>query len=278
MGNPDPPLDLADVRQLLRLDRVFYSSNNEGLLRETVHRLKLAGKQVIERPSLLIEVIKKFDLKALWLPDRKRILIDEQLPKLKQRWGEAHEMGHSLTPWHEPLMHGDQFRTLSVSCHQQLETEANFAAGRMLFLRDRFVEELNSRKLNIDTIKSLHDIFGNTITSTLWRAIESRDEPTFGLIGVHPQMDIKPGEAPVRHFLRSRSFAQQFSLVGEMDIFNSLRSFCYRRRGLIGEKELVIEDSAHTDHCFFVQVFHNSHDALCLGMYRGIRSPVFAMA
>ena len=47
LGDPPPPLQLDDVRALLRLDRAYYSSSDDGILRETVHRLKLAGKQVI---------------------------------------------------------------------------------------------------------------------------------------------------------------------------------------------------------------------------------------
>jgi hypothetical protein len=42
----------------LELDKGFYSVQNGGALQETVHRLKLAGKQVIKRPSLLWDVVK----------------------------------------------------------------------------------------------------------------------------------------------------------------------------------------------------------------------------
>jgi hypothetical protein len=101
LGNPKPPLRLEYVRDVLELDRAYYSSTDDGVLHETVHRLKMAGKQVIRRPRLLLEVVKKLELKALWVPDRNRILIDAELPSAKQRWGEAHEIGHSLLPWHE---------------------------------------------------------------------------------------------------------------------------------------------------------------------------------
>ncbi|MEN6578332.1 MAG: ImmA/IrrE family metallo-endopeptidase [Phycisphaerales bacterium] len=163
LGNPDPPLNLSEVRELLRLDRVYYSSTDQGMLGETVHRLKVAGKQIMKRPSLLVDAIKKFDLSALWLPDRKRILIDREMPILKQRWGEAHEIGHSMIPWHEPLMHGDQQRTLSITCHQQIEKEANYAAGRLLFLQDRFADEVRSSDVDFKRIRTLHKTYGNTL-------------------------------------------------------------------------------------------------------------------
>ena len=100
LGDPEPPLSLDLVRELLRLDRNYYSSTDDGVLREVSHRLLVAGKQILARPTILFDAIRKFELKALFLPDRKRILIDSTLPDAKQRWSEAHEIGHSVIPWH----------------------------------------------------------------------------------------------------------------------------------------------------------------------------------
>jgi len=90
LGNPEPPLNLGSVRELLRLDRQYDSSTEDGALREVAHRLTIAGKQVLARPALLLDVIKKWDLRALFIPDGKRILIDTNLPEPKQRWSEGH--------------------------------------------------------------------------------------------------------------------------------------------------------------------------------------------
>ena len=106
LGNPKPPLRVDDALELLRLDRGYYSSANQGAIREYVSRMMVAGKQLIKRPTLLLDVIKKARLSALWLPDRKRILIDESIPKLKHRWNEAHEIGHSIIPWHQDTCSG----------------------------------------------------------------------------------------------------------------------------------------------------------------------------
>ena len=51
LGNPAPPLNLDEVRDVLRLDREYYSSSEYGLLREVAHRLRIAGKQVLARPA-----------------------------------------------------------------------------------------------------------------------------------------------------------------------------------------------------------------------------------
>lgn len=65
LDNPQPPLRLEDVRYLLELDLRYYSSANDGILRETLHRLTMSGKQLLNRPGLLVDAVKKFDLKAL---------------------------------------------------------------------------------------------------------------------------------------------------------------------------------------------------------------------
>ena len=80
LGRPEPPLNLDTVRELLRLDRQYYSSTEDGALREVAHRLTVAGKQVLARPALLLDAIKKFDLRALFLPDGNRILLIKIFP------------------------------------------------------------------------------------------------------------------------------------------------------------------------------------------------------
>ena len=142
LGNPEPPLSLEDVRYLLRLDLKYYSSTDVSAAREVAHKLYVAGKQIIERPALLIDVIRKSKLSALWLPDRKRILIDRDAPKLKHRWMEAHEIGHSVIEWHRSCLFGDDEVTLSQACHEQIEAEANYAAGQLLFMQKLFYDEV----------------------------------------------------------------------------------------------------------------------------------------
>ena len=70
LGNPEPPLDLRTVRELLKLDRGYYSANDPGLLQETVSKLRIAGKQVLLRPTLLIEAVRKMDIRALYIQIR----------------------------------------------------------------------------------------------------------------------------------------------------------------------------------------------------------------
>ncbi len=275
LDNPEPPLRLEHVRELLKLDFGYYSSSDTGAIAETIHRLKVAGKQVISRPSLLVDAIKKWDLKALWVPDRKRILLDSELPSAKQRWGEAHEIGHSLLPWHDAVMHGDMKRTLSLACEEQVESEANFAAGRLLFLQDTFVDHVRSSPLTFESVKSLSKVFGNTITSTLWRAIESSDRSAFGMVCQHPKHEISA--EPLRYFVRSKKFCELFPGVSAMQVFKKLQSFCFGSRGPIGKSEVHFLDLSGGEHIFIVEAFFNGYEALVLGAYKKRKSQVIRL-
>ena len=73
LGNPDPPLDLREVRELLRLDRQYYNSRDNSALQEFVSKVRVGAMQLFLRPTLLLDVVRKANLSALWIPDRKRI-------------------------------------------------------------------------------------------------------------------------------------------------------------------------------------------------------------
>ena len=275
LGNPEPPLRLELVLDLLELDKGYYSSSDDGLLRETAHRLKIAGKQVLKRPRLLLDVVKKLDLRALYIPDQRRILLDSELPSAKQRWGEAHEIGHSLLDWHEHMMHGDQERTLSLSCQNQLESEANFAAGRLIFLADEFKDRLlGLDNVSLTGVRGLAKEFGNTITSTLWRTVESLDVPAFALISQHPNKPRDWSLPAVRYFIRSKALGARFVGLSETELFSVIGSYCHGRRGPIGNSVVVLTDADGSEHEFFAETFFNNYEALTLGTYIGPRRAV----
>ncbi len=281
LGNPEPPLRLELVREVLKLDLRYYTKDDPGALDEMAHRLKVAGKQVIRRPTLILDVVKKLDLRALYLPDSKRILVDSELPAPKQRWSEAHEVGHDLAPWHHEMMLGDNRLTLSPACHAKLENEANYAAGRLLFLQDRFDKELRSGKASVKRIQDMAKAFGNTITTTLWRSVEHLLIPAVGLITSHPTRSLPNAENGdrVRYFIRSRAFEERFSNIHEDQLFTKVIAYCtYRTRGPLGDSELVLLDDNETKHVFSFETFFNGYDALTLGTYMHAKNKVVVVA
>lgn len=280
LGNPEPPLRLEDVCELLKLDRVYYTADDPSLIRGTVSRIRVATIQVFNRPMLLMDAIRKMSLQALYVPDRRRILLDGDLPVKKHRWSEAHETLHSLIPWHDDVMHGDNRHTLLPECHEQVEAEANYGAGRLLFLRDRFGSEAKDLPVSIASVQSLHKDFGNTISSTLWRFVESVgvQRPLVGMITCHPHNNRRPADfdsaKPCRHCIQSDSFAAHFSRITETDLFNAVSSYCGAQMGgPLGMADLVLTDDNGDEHVFTFESFFIRYkapavgEALTLGVY-----------
>lgn len=282
LGNPEPPIDLRVVRDLLKLDRGYYSTTDDSLLRETFSRMKVAGLQVLLRPTILRDAVQNLSLKALYLPDQKRILLDQDLPVLKHRWNEAHEIGHDIIPWHTGMMFGDTEQTLTPACHQIMEAEANYAAGQMLFLAGRFVSEAISSSPSLTFVKSLSKGFGNTMTSTLWRFVEQGHggRPIVAMVTGHPhparrKTDFDPAN-PCRYCVESPPFRQHFGTLRETDLFAEIVGYCGAQRGgSLGRSEVLLADLNGDRHVFDFETFFNRHEALTLGHWlRSHSAPV----
>ncbi len=274
LGNPEPPLELRLVRELLKLDRSFYNTTDDSLLRETVSRLKVAGRQILKRPTILRDAISASSLKALYLPDQKRILLDESLPPLKHRWNEAHEVGHDIIPWHDGMMLGDTEHTLTMMCHAQMENEANYAAGRMLFLGDRFIAEANASTPSLKHVRQLSKAFGNTITSTLWRYVAQTHiaTPLVAIVSGHPHLTKRHNGfdplQPCRYCVESVAFKQGFGSLTEIDLFGVIVGYCGAQRGgMLGEDDVMLPGSDGNAHIFHFETFFNGHEALTLGVW-----------
>lgn len=269
LGYPEPPLRLEDVCELLRLDRGYFTGESEGLMKLTFSRLKRAGKQLLKRPTLLADAIKKFDLRALYLPDQKRILIDDSIPKPKHRWLEAHEIGHDILPWHHDMMLGDDDLTPTVAVHDKMEAEANFAGGSLIFLGDRFASECKDCVPSIATVQMLKKRYGNTLTTTFWRVIEHAGEemPIIGMIGQHPNQfhNEKPD---FKHIIPSSAFFKQFDIPEIEALKANISSYCFRQRGPLGHGTIILRARDGSRHEFSFETFYNSYDALTLGCYR----------
>jgi hypothetical protein len=170
-------------------------------------------------------------------------------------------------------MLGDTEQTLRPLCHESLESEANFGSGRLLFLRDRFVKESRDVPAEIASVRALAATFNNTLTSTLWRYVESvhPGRLVMGAITCHPHRRKRPADFnpndPCRYFIRSPAFALKFSSVTEVEVFEAIASYCGAQRGgPLGAAEFPIVDDNGDRHPFVFETFFNGHDALTIAV------------
>jgi Zn-dependent peptidase ImmA (M78 family) len=264
IGTSNGVVDLAIVRDRLQLDLHYYTTSDPSLMEEVVHKMRVGASQVLKRPALLLEAIARFDLKALILPDRKRILIDSDLPDLKKRWNESHEIVHGLLPWHKDYLLGDTKETLSPACHQQIEAEANYGAGRLIFPHEAMLEVAQASQPSIAHVREIAEHFGNTITSALWRYVEYSNRPFLAIVGAHPH-HAKEQESFVTYFIRSQQFERTFGGVTEEQVIHRIRGYCsYKKSGPLGKGEIELEDDQGLRHLFRAETFSNSCQVLRL--------------
>ncbi|MDB4913918.1 MAG: hypothetical protein JWM95_1562 [Gemmatimonadetes bacterium] len=279
LGNPEPPLKLADVRKHLRLAVGSYKIGDDSGLRLVADGMLVGDKQMLSQPTLLGEAIRQLDLRAVYLPDSRQIFLDEDLPRPKKRWTEAHEIGHSIIPWHPGMMLGDTSITLSLDCHRVMEAEANYAAGRLLFLGDRFAEEARASPPSLTSAIALAERYGNTMTSSLWRYVEQAavDRPIVALISDHPHPSRRGPDSgvksPSRYCIESSAFVQQFGARNnEALLFEKVISYCNARRGgSLGGARIVLVDVDGLSHEFQFETFFNGHQALTMGVWSRAR-------
>jgi hypothetical protein len=285
LGNPEPPLNLADVRTLLKLGLQYYRSTDPGLIAELTHRFNLLARKTI--PGLgrhLVTALAKSKLCAFWVPDCSRILLDQEVPEAKHRWIEAHEISHSVTPWHRDFLLGDDKQTLDPGCHAVLEAEANYGAGRLLFLHERFAHDAGALPLDFGSVKRLSDRYANSIVSTFWRMVEERnqDQAVFGLISVHPHhndVGAHDGPDPWRYFIRSPLFRTQFANITPAEVFGVIaRHASHRRTGPILLASDALADASGKIFEFRVESFSTKHALLTLGFPLRERAPLVAVA
>ncbi|MCR4347719.1 MAG: hypothetical protein NUV55_11040 [Sulfuricaulis sp.] len=268
LDDPEPPLDLNHVRSLLKLDLNYYSSTDLNLLDEISHKLKVAGKTLVDRPTRFTDVVKKAKLNALWIPSDRCILIDDEVPELKHRHIQAHEITHSITPWHRDFLLGDNDITLKPQCHDMIEAEANYGAGQLLFLLDKFKNESRDLDLSWKSIQILKNRYKNTLTTTLWHWVEERDStlPVVGLISRHPKHpEIGGGTdgADCTHFIRSIGFLRQFPNFDAEAIYAIVsRYVTYRPRGPVGSSTEQLTDINGDTYEFYFDSFSNSYSLL----------------
>lgn len=107
-----------------------------------------------------MDVIRKADLRTLYISGRRRILPGSSQPGAKHRWHEACEVGHSILPWHEGAMPRGDGYTLRPACRAILEAEANHAAGRLSSPRNLLTDRLRDLPPSIAFVRILRPSIG----------------------------------------------------------------------------------------------------------------------
>jgi hypothetical protein len=259
-GLTEPPLSVEELLQHVQLHRDYYDLTNPGFLDRAKHKLRIHGQK-------LADIINKVRLQAVLLFDENRICIDQELPKIKHPWASCHETGHRLLPWHKPFFFGDTAQTLDPAYQADLETEANYAAGRLLFLGNRFTEEARDLVPTIEAVKSLAKRYRASLTTTLRRYVEQGPDLAMAMLVSTPPWGHQPNDQEYRwrHFVPSDRFAALFPEISAESLRTALDGHAaYRRGGQVAEFQLGLVDARGDRHELRAWSFNNQHYLLTL--------------
>jgi hypothetical protein len=259
-GLTEPPLSVEELLRHVQLPRDYYDLANPGFLDRAKHKLRIQSRK-------LVDIINKVRLQAVLLFDENRICIDQDLPKIKHPWASCHETGHRLLPWHKPFFFGDTAQTLDPAYQADLEAEANHAAGRLLFLGDRFSEEARDLVPTVESVKVLAKRYRASLTTTLRRYVEQGPDVAMAMLVSTPPWGEQPNdqEHRWRHFVPSERFSVLFPDVSADSLRAAIDSHAvYRRGGKVAEFRLGLIDARGDRHELRAWSFNTQHYLLTL--------------
>ena len=256
-GLNEPPVTIERVIEHLKLYREFYNLKNPSFLDRTKHKIKVCGKPIIN-------VIKKINLVAVLFYDENRIVIDSELPKLRQDWPSFHESAHKMLKWHRPYFYGDTAQTLNPDFQEILEAEANYAASELMFCGSVFTKESYDTKKEWASIKELKKRYCRTMTTTLRRYVEHGPDHPMAMLVSTPYWKVKPDQKErCRHFVKSERFEKKFGNITSENILNALDNNCsLRRGGPVADFTCSLDDNNGDAHEFHIEAFYNRYDLL----------------
>lgn len=203
-----------------------------------------------DAPPEILAIIKKIKGRVLGLLsiEERRYYIDPGMPTERQRFTEAHEIGHDALPWHRDAYFGEDTSTLAADTKATLELEANMFSAEILFAADRFNREADQWAPSIDVPLGLATNYQTSAAATLRRYVIGSERP-MALISTGLRRGSAPG-LPVFPNLSTESaaFRKKYgsitSIVGtrlDSDTYPALSSFNLSHRGVVESCEVLLE-------------------------------------
>jgi hypothetical protein len=152
-------------------------------------------------------------LGALWFKDR-TVFVDRSQPEPRQLFTDAHEATHVMCPWHEATLKLDNEDTLFRQVKIQVETEAGFGAGQLIFQGGRFHRRALHEQVSMRTPLALAGDYGASRHATLHHYTEEHPDAVALLIaGRYPYLD---QTLPIWRSVESRAFRARFGAVEQL--------------------------------------------------------------
>ncbi|KJL23488.1 hypothetical protein RN51_01574 [Microbacterium oxydans] len=130
-----------------------------------------------EMPRRFRDVMSKLKGKVLGLLaiEKREYFVDRTVPIARQRFTEAHEIGHDALPWHEAAFWGDDHTTLDPSTKNVLESEANQFSAELLFGAGRFTKQADQYAPGLEVALYLAAEYGVSAHAAIRKYVEDSE-------------------------------------------------------------------------------------------------------
>lgn len=232
------------------------------------HRIDVAdlpSEVRASKPSVLKRI-----LGAIWF-EEKTVFIDTTQSEPRQLFTDAHETTHAMCPWHAQTLAlvdtEDEFNGRRALL--QIEVEANFGAGALIFQGGRFHRRALENQVSIRAPLELAPDYGASRQAAIhYYAQEHPDAVALLVAGRYPHSD---GKVPIWQCVESHSFAQRFGPLvnllpnGELKVIDGedapLAGIVREARLAVDppEANITIPDLNGASHDFVAEAFFNGH-------------------
>jgi len=228
-----------------------------------------------DAPPEILAIMRKLKGKVFGLlaVEERRYYIDTTVSTERQRFTEAHEIGHDALPWHRAAYFGEDKTTLAPDTRVGLEAEANLFSSEILFAGDRFNREADDYAPSLNVPLSLAGSFQTSAAATLRRYVWGSDRDLAIIVtGLRRGGD---GSLPVFAELTCESprFRAKYGAITDLlparintALYPSLSSVNPHRRGSVDPCEVVLS-SRRGSIAFIAEGFANGYNGFIL-LYR----------
>lgn len=220
MSSPRPPGDFTK-RKLARIaEHVIQEAGVAGVfptpmtavqaqlgIRERIPMQDLPEPVSAKKPSWISRAL------GAYVRSERTVFIDTTQAEPRVLFTDAHEAIHAACEWHDAALHWDGVDELFRQRQDQVEGEANYGAGHLIFQGGRFHRVALEDAVSLATPLALADRFGASRVAAAHFYTEEHPDPV-ALLVLGRYIRLGSDTYPIWRSVHSRSFGERYGDLG----------------------------------------------------------------
>lgn len=219
MRIPESPNPLARRQILAAAEATLRRAGVEGVLPTPLDAVRKAAgiREVVDMADLPPELAKQKPRKwrrilGAYVYRERVVFLDRSQTGPRQRFVEAHEIGHRIVPWHDGVFQLDNEEHVFHDTEQLAEAEAKLAGAHIIFQGSGFAARARDFTAGIASPMALASDYGVSLHVTIRHYVEHHPEAV-ALLVLGRFSD--PEGLPIFQAVQSPSFEQKYGPVSD---------------------------------------------------------------